>query len=459
MDTPQAAVVLESNVTVAECSARGGEWGMWLLPHGCAVAYDGPMCHSCVAGWVRTGSAGQGPCVKCGNHLLTGVVQAAWSLGLLGVALLLIHRTLYSLASRIRRKAILRMIFYHMQVLGALSFVSSTCGSGVATGLDWVSGAVSGTSALQTFGCVTGYDGGSPVALHKTAWAYMTTTVMFVLWWSIVTCKWGCRKHQSSQQELHTNHSDLGKAQTMRAESLTSMLVPSILAVLARTYPSVVRAVATMMSCTSIYQRGQMQVVNAELLGVAESMDQSERLIDYMKTGWLSHRRLADDMKWECWTGDHLAWMLTWVLPVGALHVGITLGLTLYVLWLIRRTAKLTAAARAWHLVRFGWLYQGYASNPWYWGLVNRVSLVTQVVGAVGLSSTSAGLGAWRSILICAARLALNVALAPYGSGHGSRGLQTIDAASSSALLASATAFWYIASGGEAGDLRTCRNE
>lgn len=143
-----------------------------------------------------------------------------------------------------------------------------------------------------------------------------------------------------------------------------------------------------------------------------------------------------------CWTGDHVIWVTTWVLPVGLLYVTALVGGWL---WALRRSAGVSKEAAMTLYSRFQFMWQGYALNRWYWELVHIVLVLVQVAGVVLLAGTGpAAAGAW-AVVWCLVRLCSSALYRPYATSSPSSGLvQWADIVSSSGLVGSSMGYLYM---------------
>lgn len=314
------------------------------------------------------------------------------------------------------------------------------------TALQWMGGAVGASSTVADFGCMfqTGSDSTSDrtvnqIIVYETLWAYAMPLVVFAFWWMLqVMLHW-----MSTPSSVQANNMPSVTVKSLLQSRVLYALMPPLLATLTRTYPAVLRAMVNFLSCSTLSTLGSAEATNAELYETQLPVDVAARGRALVDSDDLTAARLSVDMSTLCWRGNHLLWVLTWVLPVGLTYV---MGMMLAIRYLLqpldvllRLPAKSPQRAR--HAARYGWLYLGYADGKWQWDLASKVFMIAQVTSMV-LTGSHGGTAALCAVFVGVVRLCCAAWFAPYGV-HGQ--LQQLYLASCAALVASSACFWFMA--------------
>lgn len=453
---------LEGNVTVEEHAARGGEWGMWLLPQGCGVGYDGPMCRSCAIGYVRSSSSGQGACKACTSTTSAAWRQAATTLFSVSIILFLTHR-MVSKQNQVQGTAVVqRLALNHLQVLGTLFFVRVDCEVLISSVVGWIASVVGGSTTASDAGCL--FQGRSaPSDVYITAWLYVTAGLVPLIWtaWSLIRLR-------RARPALPDQSNDLPDAAAgSRSSVWWSVVLPGWVATSSLMYPSMWKAMLSVLSCMTLWDRGQGRASNPELYDGSLPLSVTDPVLARVGGPFWTKPRMQLDMSQECWTGQHLTWVVTWVAPCGLLYIGLMLAAWAFALMPLRKSERerLRRAAkahpdanlRAIHQATYGFMYSGYSTARWYWALVHMCHVLVQLSGIVLLAGTGVGASAAWAVLMCLLRLVLSVVWMPFGTAGSSETQRTqaagyslvhiLDIISGCGLASSAASFLYLSGG------------
>lgn len=164
-------------------------------------------------------------------------------------------------------------------------------------------------------------------------------------------------------------------------------------------------------------------------------------------------------MSRQCSTGDHLVWVVTWVVPVGVGY-----GLVLFIGWAITiRPSSDASTGKGYgstgyvrgpvrgseaYYARAGVVYQGFTARRWYWGMLHVAALLVQLLGMSLLEGSGGGVAAGWVVLFALARLCASVQARPFwGVGRGRMSLHRLDLATGCAFVACTTALLFMNTG------------
>lgn len=158
--------------------------------------------------------------------------------------------------------------------------------------------------------------------------------------------------------------------------------------------PSVILAITTLMSCTTLQAWSGGGAFDEELhMRLGTIHRQSNTLL----TSWMSKSRLVGSMGDECWTGRHADWAVPLVV-IGVVMVVLVAAVACIVLWQLRGSLGHTTTLR-----RYGVLYAHLRPNRWWWiifDLARRV-YVPVLMGLYGAGQVgeTQGAAAWVLVL------------------------------------------------------------
>lgn len=307
-------------------------------------------------------------------------------------------------------------------------------------------------------------DGVTPTAVYSAIFAYGTVEVMELGWCFGMLLLRLCRYPRCARQRHELR------------------LFPGILVGLSLLYPGVWKSMLSVVSCTTLRRRGRVQIASPDLWDASVPVDTTDRVLRWMEQSIWSEQRMEADFTIKCWTGVHLVWVLTWLLPIACGIVGVLLGgwwLALRSRYTVNAVSNLASicddhqtSGRRWkHTVQeqrfshhqqhrhtpFAFLYQGIASNRRYWGLVHIVLILVQLTGMVLSRSLGSSAPAAWAMLVALIRLCPSIQWRPYHSFELIKPsdseaavdwLHMLDVACGCALVASATSFLYMSGGG-----------
>lgn len=212
------------------------------------------------------------------------------------------------------------------------------------------------------------------------------------------------------------------------------------LAILTITYPAILDAMLVLLQCKVLGQQGRYADANSLLDGLDLPADVVSRTLAAVERGWMNEERVGVDLSRQCWANEHLAWAVTWVIPIGVLYMIATLTGTWHVVRPRAHHARLLQSAPG---EAFAFLSQGYASDRQYWELVHMGLLMAQLTGVMLWNGVNPSLAAGCALTILAMRFAVSGVFRPYSREGGSfrqNKPHYLDILSGTTLLLTATA-------------------
>lgn len=460
---PQYTAFHVGAVSAEEYGRGGGELGRWLLPSGCAVGYTGPMCYGCSAGYAKAGSE----CKPCASQSLVLLQQLLLTMISVTIAIVMtVRRVKSGDGGSTVRDRITQIVLHHVQVLGTMSYIDPPCERVISSVLVWISSIFSGSSTVADFGCLFQDSSSEPTLssgdsankgvvseIYATGVVYVTPLIMIIVW-TLLLLLLECFQRRQRRREQEAGIVDLDTPQ-----ATPRWFLPGCIVLLTLVYPGILKAMLTLLTCTTLASLGRFAESNPQLFGDSIDFEIRSRTLTAMRGSFLDDSSMLVDMTRRCWTGQHLTWTLTWVLPVGMGYLVLTAwtlyhGLRQYQHAQAntrRRSFATSKQATRWAATRG--LYSVYAPHREAWTLIHMVLLVVQVAGVMLMRASASAAAGW-AILWLLFRLCAAAWAHPYGQGTA----HLLHLGSSATLVISGASFVLMSAGSNEADLNTGRS-
>lgn len=190
----------EGRVSALLYARRSAEVGGWLLPHGCAIGFTGPMCTECEDGYAM----GDKDCLPCSNS--SGIVwlQAVMLIGLVCVCAIVTHRTLAENVAVTAKSILQQILFNHLQMLGLLRYIQLEWPSVVGNVMAFFGAMTGSRTTVASLACVLPPT--VPVSVFATAAALTAPVISMLAWLGLNTVTRHIGKQRGQRGQLATQN-------------------------------------------------------------------------------------------------------------------------------------------------------------------------------------------------------------------------------------------------------------